>query len=47
MFNEESLVLAFEVDYSQTPPPLLLGLVHFFQATIGLLLSVILELLHK
>jgi hypothetical protein len=45
MINEESLVLAFEVDDSQTP--FLLGLVHFFQATIGLLLSVISELLHK
>jgi hypothetical protein len=41
MLNKQSLVLAFGVDDSQ--PPFLLGLVYFFQTTMGLLLLVIYE----
>jgi hypothetical protein len=44
MFNKQSFVLAFEVDDPQSP--FLLGFVHFFHATMGLVLSVILDFLH-
>jgi hypothetical protein len=46
MFDKQRSILTSQIYYAKTPPPPLLGLVHFFHATTGLLLALASYFLH-